>query len=97
MWFRHSGNDLEVSVIGTSDKVTVSNWYLGDAYHVEELDVFEFDRGTYTGAKYLHHADVDKLVQAMAAFTPPPAGRTTLPSEYQAALAPVIAANWHSY
>jgi hypothetical protein len=30
----------------------------------------------------------------MAAFAPPAAGQTSLPSDYQSALAPVIAANW---
>jgi hypothetical protein len=33
-------------------------------------------------------------VSAMAAFSPPAAGQTTLPANYQTALAPVIAANW---
>ncbi|MGV3680838.1 MAG: hypothetical protein ACO1PM_14115 [Acidovorax sp.] len=34
------------------------------------------------------------LVDAMAAFSPPAAGQTTLSASYQAALNPVIAANW---
>jgi len=38
---------------------------------------------------------VDALVNAMASFTAPPAGQTTLPENYQTTLAPVIAANWH--
>jgi hypothetical protein len=37
---------------------------------------------------------VEALVQAMAAFSPPAAGQTTLPPAYQTALAPVLAANW---
>uniref|UniRef100_UPI00398C12D3 calcium-binding protein n=1 Tax=Polaromonas sp. YR568 TaxID=1855301 RepID=UPI00398C12D3 len=37
LWLRKAGNDLEVSVIGTADKVTVSSWYLGAAYHVEQI------------------------------------------------------------
>jgi len=28
IWFRQVGNDLEVSIIGTTDKATVQNWYL---------------------------------------------------------------------
>lgn len=27
LWFRHVGNNLEVSVIGTSDMFTMTNWY----------------------------------------------------------------------
>jgi len=87
LWFRQSGNDLEVSIIGTSDKVTVQNWYLGAQYHVEQ---FHTDDGNRT----LLDSKVQNLVNAMAAFSPPAAGQTTLPSNYAAALNPVIAANW---
>jgi hypothetical protein len=45
--------------------------------------------------KELINADVDKLVQAMAAFTPPSMGQTTLPTNYQSSLNTTIAANWH--
>ena len=38
-------------------------------------------------------AEVANLVNAMAAFTPPPTGTTTLDSSY-AALMPTLAANW---
>jgi Ca2+-binding RTX toxin-like protein len=87
VWFRKVGNDLEISAIGKSDRLTISDWYLGSAYRVEEI---------YLGEKshLLLGANVDKLVDAMAAFAPPAAGQTTLPANYQAALAPVLAANW---
>jgi hypothetical protein len=39
----------------------------------------------------LQNTQVETLVQAMASFTPPAAGQTTLPQSYQTAL---IAANW---
>ena len=42
----------------------------------------------------LTDANVQNLVQAMASFSPPAAGQTTLPSNYQTSLATVIAANW---
>ena len=29
IWLRKVSNNLEVSIIGTSDKMTISNWYLG--------------------------------------------------------------------
>ena len=44
--------------------------------------------------KMLLDSQVDALVSAMASFAPPPAGQITLPADYQAALNPVIAANW---
>jgi Ca2+-binding RTX toxin-like protein len=33
LWFTHTGNNLEVSIIGTTDKFTLTNWYLGNQYH----------------------------------------------------------------
>jgi len=34
------------------------------------------------------------LTDSRASFAPPAAGQTTLPPDYQTALAPVIAASW---
>ncbi|HEY7987010.1 MAG TPA: calcium-binding protein, partial [Methylophilaceae bacterium] len=87
LWFAQNGNNLDVSVIGTSDKITIQDWYLGSANHVENI--------LSGDGKALQDTQVQNLVQAMAAFAPPSAGQTTLPSAYQTALAPVLAANWH--
>jgi Ca2+-binding RTX toxin-like protein len=87
LWWRKSGNSLEVSVIGSTDKVTLSNWYLGAARHVE---VFELANGSQ-----LLDTQVQALVQAMASFSPPAAGQASLPANYESTLQPVIAANWH--
>jgi len=35
------------------------------------------------------------MIQAMAAFNVPAAGQTSLPVDYQTALAPAFAASWH--
>lgn len=86
LWFRKVGNNLEVSVIGTSDKETITNWYTGSTNHVE--------RFLSGDGKTLQDTQVQNLVQAMAAFTPPAAGQTTLSSSYATALAPTLAANW---
>lgn len=86
IWLRHVGNDLEASIIGTTDKLTVENWYLGTSHHIEQFKTAD--------GKLLLDTQVENLVQAMAAFAPPAAGQATLPPTYQDALAPVIAANW---
>ena len=86
MWFRQAGSDLEISIIGTTDKSTISNWYSGSAFHVEKFKTSD--------GKTLLDSQVDLLVSAMAAFAPPTAGQTTLPANYQTVLNPVIAANW---
>ncbi|WP_343997010.1 calcium-binding protein, partial [Ideonella azotifigens] len=87
LWFRKVGTNLEVSVIGTSDKVSITSWYSSTSYHIEQFQ-------TANGAVLLD-SQVNALVDAMAAFSPPAAGQTTLPPDYQSSLTPVIAANWH--
>lgn len=86
LWFSQNGASLEVSIIGTDDKMVISNWYSGSQYHVEQFKAGD-------GATLLD-SQVDALVSAMAAFAPPSAGQTTLPVEYQSSLNAVIAANW---
>lgn len=87
LWFRKVSNNLEVSIIGTADKITVQDWYLGSQYHVEQIKSGD--------GKLLQDTQVDKLVQAMAGFTPPAMGQTSLTAAQQTALAPLLAANWH--
>lgn len=86
LWFRQVGNNLEVSVIGSSDQFTLNNWYLGSQYHVEQFRTSD--------GRVLSDSNVQNLVQAMASFSPPAAGQTTLPPNYQSSLNTVIAANW---
>ncbi len=86
IWFRKSGHDLEVSIIGTSDKATLKSWYLGNAYHVEQFK-------TSDGLTLLD-SKVQNLVNAMAAFAPPAVGQTSLPSSTLSSLTPVLAASW---
>ena len=61
--FVRSGNDLQVLIAGTADKLVLQNWYLGNSYHVEE---FAYKDGTV-----LTDAQVQGLVSAMAAFAAP--------------------------
>ena len=86
LWFRHIASDLEVAIIGTGDKVTVKNWYLGSSNHVEQFRTAD--------NKVLLDSAVDKLVNAMAAFAPPVSGQTTLSPQYQASLGSLIATSW---
>jgi Ca2+-binding RTX toxin-like protein len=87
LWFKHVGNNLEASIIGTNDKFVISNWYSGSANQVEQFK-------TSDGAVLLN-SQVEALVSAMASFAPPAVGQTTLSPDYQAALGIVLAANWH--
>lgn len=87
LWFRRQSTNLEISVIGTADKVTVSGWYNGSANRVERFEI--------SNGEALVMAQVDQLVSAMAAFSPPSLGQTELSSTQLAALTPVIAASWN--
>jgi Ca2+-binding RTX toxin-like protein len=86
LWFQRTGNNLEVDIIGTADKLLIKDWYSGSANHIEQFK-------TSNGLTLLDN-QVENLVNAMAAFAPPSAGQTRLPQDYQTALAPVLAANW---
>lgn len=86
LWFRHVSNHLEVSVIGSSDKVTISNWYSGGSNHVETIRLAD--------GHYLVDAQVEQLVQAMATMTPPPPGQAFLSDLQRQQMDPVLAASW---
>ena len=86
IWFRKVGNHMEASVIGTTDRLVLQNWYRGAAYRTE--------RFVSGDGQVLLDNQVDALVSAMAAFAPPAAGSTNLPDHYRTALEPVLAVNW---
>lgn len=87
IWLHQAGNDLTLSVIGTSDTLTIQNWYEGSEHRIEQFRTAD--------GKQLLEGQVEQLVQAMATFAPPEAGQTVLPTPCRDSLAPVIAANWH--
>lgn len=91
LWFTQVGNDLSVNVLGTQDSILVKDWYGSGGngstqFHLEQIKTSD--------GKTLLDSQVHNLVQAMSGFAPPVAGQTTLSAAYQAALAPVLAANW---
>ena len=88
LWFRQVGTALEVSTIGTGDKITVNAWFSSAAPRIQEFRTAE--------GRVLLGSDVHKLVQAMAGLAMPPAGQLTLPAATAAALAPALAQNWRT-
>lgn len=86
VWLRRLGNNLELSVIGTTDSLTINGWYTSP---VNQIERFQLSDG-----QALLSTQVQQLVDAMAAFAPPAAGQTTLPANYATALNPVIAPSW---
>ena len=60
--FSQSGDDLLVNLLGTTDTVTVQNWYTSEASQLEEI---------HTDDAIIYASDVDALVSAMASFSAP--------------------------
>jgi Ca2+-binding RTX toxin-like protein len=85
LWFTRNGNDLEIDIIGSTDGAKISGWY---ANAQNQLSIKDASGHT------LIAANVEALVAAMAAFSAPPIGQTTLDTALQAHLQPVIAASW---
>lgn len=86
LWLRRVGDNLELSIIGTEDRMTIAGWYLGEARQVEQILAGD--------GKVLLDGQVQMLVDAMAAFAPPAAGQTQLSVELASQLAPTLAASW---
>lgn len=87
LWFAKSGNNLVVSIIGTSDRMVVANWFLGQQYQVEQFVTDDGDR-------VLQASDVQSLVDAMSQMQAPAPGQTTLSAGQHAALDAVLDAAW---
>ncbi|WP_338494998.1 S8 family serine peptidase [Pseudomonas trivialis] len=86
LWFGHDGLDLQISVIGSQQEVTLHNWYASTPERPQ--DIMAGDRHRLLGS------DVESLVQAMAAFSPSAPGTVTFTPNEQPALQPVLAAAW---
>jgi len=72
--------------------VTISKWSFWGAGSWEDAQRIEQFR-TAEG-KVLLDSQVDQLVSAMAAFSPPAAGQFSLPQNYRDSLDSVISSNW---
>jgi len=111
LWFSRSGANLVVQVIGTSDSMTMRNWYGSTTSSLISFatqlltspdsianwltpSAYRVDWFRTSDGRALQESQVQNLVNAMASFSPPPAGQTTLSPQYQATLSATIAANW---
>ena len=86
VWLRQVNNDLEVSIIGTANSVKVQDWYSQPNKRVDALQLAD--------GKTLLTSEVETLVSAMAGFTLPAIGQTSLSTEQRSALDGVIAVSW---
>jgi hypothetical protein len=86
LWFRQVGQNLDVSIIGTTDVLHVRNWYSGENFRIEVLQL--------ANGQTLQSDHVQSLVDAMASWAPPELGQTVMPVGYVAGLQGVMEASW---
>lgn len=93
IWFSKESfyGGLAVEIIGTTDKILIESWYSNQQTSRSESYIEKFQTND---GKTLSFDKVDQLVNAMASFSPPQLGQTSLPSNYQQALTSVISAAW---
>jgi Ca2+-binding RTX toxin-like protein/GH24 family phage-related lysozyme (muramidase) len=87
LWFHRDGNDLDISLLGSSAQLSVEGWYLDSANQLATI--------TLGNGQTLAGSDVQQLVDAMASFAVPDASQAAYTLQEHAVIAPVIAANWH--
>ena len=86
LWFQRNGNNLDILVEGSSDRVTVNNWYASSSSRIELMQS--------SSGLALTESRVQNLVDAMASFGAPAGGTSNLTPDQRAQLDVVIAANW---
>lgn len=86
LWFERVQDDLVVTVIGSADAVVIGDWYLDAGNQIERFEASDSVIAVNT--------DIDQLVAAMAAFTRPGPGESTLSGDVRDQLSPVLAAVW---
>jgi Ca2+-binding RTX toxin-like protein len=73
LWFRHEGNNLQINVLGSSDQITVKDWYASGSSGADN----QIERITTADGLTMYNTDVEQFVQGMAAFAPPSAATTS--------------------
>jgi Ca2+-binding RTX toxin-like protein len=87
VWLTRSGRDLDISILGTQDKVTITDWFSGLSHRIEKI--------TATGdGKTLTASHVNALVNVMARFDAPVDGVLALPPDTPRALVKVVTNSW---
>lgn len=89
LWFSRSAEDLEISILGTTDKITLEGWFSSNlASDTPEYTIDE----VLAGGEALDATDINSLISAMASFTPADGNgnggvtSTTLPQSVQVAV-----------
>jgi hypothetical protein len=90
IWFEQKGNNLQIDILGTQDRMTVAGWYSNAYSQLQEIR---------TPDGYMIDSQLTQLVQAMATFGANnpgfnPVTATQMPND--PTLQSTLAAAWHS-
>jgi Ca2+-binding RTX toxin-like protein len=88
LWFQQKNYDLTVQVLGTSDSITLQNWFVNDAQKVDQFALSDGEK--------LDKASVDQLIQAMAGFNPQALGAVSAITDLPQSVQNTITASWHT-
>jgi Ca2+-binding RTX toxin-like protein len=86
LWFRHTGDDLEIRIIGTENRTIIRGWYKDETNRLEYIKTAAGD--TMLGGS------VEILIDFMSQMDTPQLGQTTLTTQQHAALDGRIAVAW---
>ncbi len=86
LWFTQNGDDLVIDHIGSADQITIDDWFLGDAYIVDEI---------HASGQVLYANQVQQLIDAIAGFgVEEPSSLSDLTQQQQDEFNTAIAAVW---
>ncbi len=89
LWLWQDGENLRLGIRGTTDRLTIEDWYSEDDRRVERFN-------TTDDSFVLFENQVQQLVNAMAVFDPETAGHLDVPQEDVDSVQGAIAAAWEA-
>jgi Ca2+-binding RTX toxin-like protein len=87
LWFSRTGNNLQIVVAGTDDKVTINHWYSNANYQLDQIEV---------GSSVLLNNQVEQLVSAMASYSTPNGAGNVIPQDVKDELQPLLTEVWQT-
>ena len=89
MWFEQKGNDLQIDLLGTHDRITVAGWFADPRAQVQSINLAD-------GSKI--DSQITQLVTAMAAYSGNHPGfdpTAAVQQPHDSQLQNAIEATWH--
>lgn len=87
LWFSQNGDDLLATVIGTSNQVTIRNWFLSDEY---KLDHIEADDGILLTSGIQSQVDITNAAGISVELITQPDASSQIPGSVTSVLAAAI-------